>query len=169
MPRYVALLRAISNLSMAPFRAALEELGFADVVSYGMSGNLVFSTPRTDVAAIEAAIGARLGTTAIVRSRPQLDRIVAADPLGSSVLFLARSPAAAAARALARLRFEGPRPVLRGRALYFVYPARLSGKRTPTDFERVLGVLGTARSARVVEALRGLLRAARPGGPLPAK
>jgi uncharacterized protein (DUF1697 family) len=33
--RYVALLRAIANVSMAPFRQAMEEMGFSDVESLG--------------------------------------------------------------------------------------------------------------------------------------
>jgi hypothetical protein len=44
-------------------------------------------------------------------------------------------------------------PVLRGETMFFVYPARLHGKHTRLDFERLLGVRGTARSARVVKAL----------------
>jgi uncharacterized protein (DUF1697 family) len=155
--RYVVLLRAISNVGMQPFRQALEELGFSDVESYGMSGNLLFNADRSDTAALERCIAARLGAAAFVRTRPELARVVAQDPFrgrpGASVLFLARPPAAARRRAFLRLDFEAPRPVLRGRTLCFVHPARLLGKRTPFDFERALGVEGTARSARVVGQL----------------
>ena len=56
MQRYVALLRAISNVAMQPFRQAMEELGFTDVASYGMSGNLLFNVDGSDIASIERSI-----------------------------------------------------------------------------------------------------------------
>ncbi len=39
------------------------------------------------------------------------------------------------------------------KTVFFACPARLRGKRTSLDFERALGVQGTARSARVVGQL----------------
>jgi uncharacterized protein (DUF1697 family) len=157
--RYVALLRAISNVRMGPFRDALRELGFIDVESYGTSGNLMFTTDHLDTAVLERRIGARLDVTVLVRTRSELARVVAEDPFGSSVLFLSRPPTAARRRAFAELDFEPPRPFLRGRTAFFVYPVRLRGKRSPLDLERALGVAGTARSARVVTKLADRMRA----------
>lgn len=148
--QYVALLRAISNVGMQPFREGLEALGFSDVTSYGMSGNLMFNTDRSDRAWLERSISAHLGVVALVRTRLELVRIVAHDPFGSSILFLARAPTAARRQAFLQLDFEGPRPVLRGRTVYSEYPARLRGRRTRLDFERFLGIPGTERSSRVV-------------------
>src|SRR5688572_18398314 len=133
--RYVALLRAITNVGMQPFREALEELGFTDVASYGMSGNLIFTTDRSDRATLERRIAARLGAATFVRTRAELERVVGQDPFrgqpGASVMFLARPPTAARRRALLRLDFAASRPVLHGSTLFFVHPARLRGKRTP--------------------------------------
>jgi uncharacterized protein (DUF1697 family) len=157
MPRYVVLLRAISNLSMAPFRRAMEDLGFADVESHGMSGNLLFTAPRSDPASLARRVAKRFGTAAFVRTGPELAQIVTDDPFRAAVMFLSHPPTAARRRALGRLDFEEPRPILKGRTLYFVYPARLRGKRGPFDFEQALGMLGTARSARVVERLHARL------------
>jgi hypothetical protein len=151
--RYVALLRAISNVAMQSFRRRMEALGFRDVTSYGMSGNLLFEAASSDLSSLERRISGELGTAALVWTRPNLARVLARDPLGSSVLFLKRPPTAARRRAFGRLDFEAPRPVLRGRAVFFVYPARLRGRRTPFDFERALGVQGTARSVRIVKQL----------------
>ncbi len=145
---------------MQSFREGMAELGFTDVESYGMSGNLLFNADRSDPASLEHRIAARLGAPALVRTRVELARIVAQDPFGSSILFLARAPTAARRRAFLRLDFEASRPVLRGRTVFFVYPASLRGKRTPLDFERVLGVQGTARSARVVGQLLARMRVA---------
>jgi Protein of unknown function (DUF1697) len=152
-PRYLALLRAISNVGMQSFRLKMETLGFTDVTSYGMSGNLLFKTASSDVTSLERRISGRLGTAVLVWTRPNLARVLARDPFSSSVLFLKRPPTAARRRAFSSLDFEAPRPVLRGRAVFFVYPARLRGRRTPFDFESALGVQGTARSARVVKQL----------------
>jgi uncharacterized protein (DUF1697 family) len=151
--QFVALLRAISNVSMQSFREAMEELGFADVESYGMSGNLLFNARRSNVATLERRITARFDTPAVVQTVSQLARVIAQDPFDSSILFLTRLPTAKRRRAFLELDFESPRPVIHGKTVYFVHPARLKGKRASFDFERDLGVLGTARSARVVRQL----------------
>jgi uncharacterized protein (DUF1697 family) len=151
--RYVALLRGISNVSMDSFRKGLEELGFRDVESYGMSGNLLFNSARTDLASMERQITERFRTPAMLRSASNLKRVIAHDPFDSAIFFLVRAPSAARRSAFSRLEFESSRPVLSGKTVYYVHPARLNGKRTPLDFENALGVLGTARSARVVRQI----------------
>ncbi|HEY7470907.1 MAG TPA: DUF1697 domain-containing protein [Gemmatimonadota bacterium] len=155
--RYVAFLRAISNVGMKPFRQAIEELGFADVESYGMSGNLLFNARGTDTAGMERRIARRLSAPAFVRTRAELARIVGRDPYGSSILFLARAPTKAKREAFRALEFEARPPILSGKTAYYVWPARLRGKRTPLDLERVLGVQGTFRSSRVVRRLVELM------------
>ena len=153
MPRFAALLRAVSNVAMNPFRRAMEDMGFTDVETFGMSGNLLFTTRLSDIPSLERRIAKRFGTAAFVRTQHDLQRIAGEDPFGSAILFLSHSPSASRRRAFGRLEFTEPRPVLRGRTIYFVYPARLRGRKEPFDFENALGVLGTARSARVVERL----------------
>lgn len=154
---YVALLRAIAHVPMSPFRQALEELGFTDVDSYGMSGNLLFNARRSATTSLERRVDLRLQVVSCVRTRSELARVVAGDPFGddprAAIMFLARLPTRARRREFQGLDFEEPRPVLRGKTLYFVYPALLRGRRTAFDFERSLGVHGTARSARVVRQL----------------
>jgi uncharacterized protein (DUF1697 family) len=152
VPRYVALLRAITHVPMHRFRLGLEELGFMEVESFGMSGNLLFSTSRSGRAALERVITDRLKARAFVRTRAEMHRIVEHDPFASAVLFLDAVPAARR-QAFRRLEFEEPRPVLDGRTVYFVHPARARGSRMTFDFERFLGVAGTARSARVVQSV----------------
>jgi uncharacterized protein (DUF1697 family) len=151
--RYVALLRAISNVSMKPFREAMEELGFADVESYGMSGNLLFNAKGTNPATLEKRITDQFSTPAMVRTDSQLARVIAQDPFDSAILFLTRTPTASRRSAFLELDFESPHPIIHGKTVYFVHPARVKGKRASFDFERELGVLGTARSARVVRQL----------------
>jgi hypothetical protein len=97
-PRYVALLRAITNVPMKPFRRALGELGFTDVESCATSGTLLFNARARGPAALERRIATRVGTAAFVRTRIEMARVVAEDPLGAMVVFLAHPPAAAAKR-----------------------------------------------------------------------
>ena len=117
----------------------------------------MFNAPRSDKTSLERRITAKLEATAIVRTRGELAKIVAANPFagraGASVLFLARPPAAARRRAFREMDFAQPFPVLRGSVLFHVWPTTLRGKKTPVALERVLGVRGTARSARVVSAI----------------
>ncbi len=151
--RYVAMLRAITNVSMKSFREQMEDLGLTDVESLGSSGNLIFTANCSDSGSLERQIAARFHTAAVVRSHRELAQIVTRDPFGAHILFLARAPTAARRRTFLRLEFEMPSPELRGKTVFFVHPARLRGKRTPFDFERALGIQGTARSARVVRQL----------------
>jgi len=151
--RYVVLLRAITNVSMKPFRDAMEEMGFTDVESYATSGNLLFDARTTDARALERRIGRRFGTDAFVRTRTELARVVAQDPLDALVMFLERPPTTARKRAFLDLDVREPRPVLRGRTLYLSYPLLLRGRRTHPNVEDALEVRGTFRTSRVAATL----------------
>lgn len=152
--RYIALLRAISNVPMAPFRAALEDLGYTGVTSFGMSGNLVFETVPTPAAELERRIGEKLGKVALVRSSRQVATIARADPFAgrrdATVLFLQRPPSPTWRENLLALDIAEPRPVLRGSVLYFAGWVTVAGRRI--DLEKALGT-GTMRSSGVVARL----------------
>ena len=139
---------------MAPFREAMErELGYTDVETFGMSGNLLFDAPRTPISTLEHKISTRFGTEAFVRTSVEIAKIIANDPLASTIIFLAKPPSLTRREAFEQLDFEGRRPVLRGSTVYYRYPARLRDKKAPFDFEEFLGVRGTARSSRVVKTI----------------
>jgi uncharacterized protein (DUF1697 family) len=123
-----------------------------------MSGNLLFTASQTAISTLEERIAGRFRTDAFVRTAAAVAKIVANDPFGGAILFLAKPPALAHREEFKQLDFEGRRPVLRGATVYFHYPTRLSGRKTPFDFEEFLGVRGTARSARVVKAIAEKLR-----------
>ena len=90
MHRYAALLRGIApsgpNMTNDKLRGVFEGLGFEDVASVLASGNIVFGSEESDVAAlehrIEGALTGALGITSrtIVRSHAELRTLVDSDP-----------------------------------------------------------------------------------------
>jgi len=109
MSAFVALLRAVNvggtgKLPMNELKAMCEELGFAKVRTYIASGNVVF-TSRKSEAAIQAALEKRLETYAgkavgvLVRSAQEMALVAANNPFAKAApnrtmaLFLDRAPA----------------------------------------------------------------------------
>ena len=93
MPRYVALLRGINvggnNLiKMTALKACFEKQGFADVVTYIQSGNVLFSARASGAAklavGIEAALAAAFNYQAsiVLRSEKEMRAIIARAPGG---------------------------------------------------------------------------------------
>jgi uncharacterized protein (DUF1697 family) len=87
---FVALLRAVNvggtgKLSMSELKAMCEELGFADVRTYIASGNVVFSSRKSE-AAVRSALEKRLQTFAgkplgvMVRSAAEMAQVLADNP-----------------------------------------------------------------------------------------
>jgi uncharacterized protein (DUF1697 family) len=90
MPTYVALLRGVMptnpSVKSANLKRVFESLGFKDVETVLASGNVVFASASKSAAALETKIERALQdelefkTTALVRSREQLERLVKSDP-----------------------------------------------------------------------------------------
>ena len=93
MPRYVALLRGINvggnNLiKMTALKACFEKQGFADVVTYIQSGNVLFRASASGAAklavGIETALAAAFNYKAsiVLRSEKEMRAIIARAPAG---------------------------------------------------------------------------------------
>ena len=90
MTKYVALLRGIGptnpNMKSDRLKALFEELGFSNVQTVITSGNVIFESQRSNAStmakSIEEALPEKLGftSTAIIRSRDQLQKLVDQDP-----------------------------------------------------------------------------------------
>lgn len=90
MNRYAAWLRGIMpsnpNMRNDKVRAVFEGLGFEGVGSLLASGNIIFGSAETDMAAMESRIQAALqaelgiGGGTIIRSRDELQALVDSDP-----------------------------------------------------------------------------------------
>ncbi len=156
------------TLKMAGLRAAFEALGLADAATYGQSGNVVFSAQATDPDGLARRLAEQLKRSlgyqgpVFVLAQAELADAVAHNPFDPATLdrvqachlmFLSRQPAAPRYEALLALQGEQYRFATYGRVLYYAYPRALAGRRRTIDFEKVLGVAGTARSWKVAGKL----------------
>ena len=112
MPRYVAFLRAINVgghiVRMEELRRVLTAAGFSDVETFIASGNVIFSSPVTDTAALERRIESALekafgyAVATFVRTPEELAAIAAhmpcsADPAAAGGAHAHHFPGAVAA------------------------------------------------------------------------
>ena len=151
---------------MADLRRLLEEAGFEDVRTHLQSGNVVLTsslTPRKLEATLEQQLAAGLGleVQVLVRTRAELAKVVALDPLGKVatnrsrylVSFLSKKLSPRVAREL-----EAAGVIVRGRELYAWHPDGV--QRSPLGKlldDKRLGVVSTARNWNTVTKLLELL------------
>lgn len=134
MGAFVALLRAVNvggtgKLAMTELKAMCEELGFAAVRTYIASGNVVF-TSRKSESAIKAVLEKRLHVYAgapvgvLVRSAAEMAQVLADNPFPKAApnrtvaIFLDRAPPA---DALAGIRGQKNEEVRLGRREIYVH------------------------------------------------
>ena len=151
---------------MADLRMLLADAGYEDVRTHLQSGNVVLSSPlspRKLEAKLEQQLAAGLGldVQVLVRTRAELAKVVALDPLGKVatdrsrylVSFLSKKLSPRVAREL-----EAAGVIVRGRELYAWHPDGV--QRSPLakllDDEK-LGVVSTARNWNTVTRLLELL------------
>jgi uncharacterized protein (DUF1697 family) len=175
---YAALLRGVNlgahkRVRMPDLRALVESLGCTDVTTYVQSGNVVFRSDRAAASlprALEDAIRNDLGldVPVVIRSRRQLEKLVAANPFGRQkgkentlyVTFLAAKPDREHVRRLREESFEPERFELVGEDVYLFFPDGYGrSKLNNALLERRLGVAATTRNWRTVTALAELTAA----------
>ena len=175
MARVAVFLRGVNlvsrnRVSMPVLREALEEAGFEHVQTYVQSGNVVVTTTRA-ASAVPAAVAAvmkeRFGIeiAVVVRTRPQLAKIVdrnplakvASDPKRYQVTFLDGAPHPAAVEKLEAAAVGGERVVRVGRELYSWHPDGLGrSKLARLLSDKGLGVTATSRNWATVTAVLAL-------------
>ena len=176
MPRQLALLRGINlaskrRVGMADLRRVLEEAGYEDVRTHLQSGNVLLSSPlsaRKLETQLERQLGGALGfdVAVLVRTRAELAKVVAHDPLGAVasnpsryvVGFLSKRLPAKVARELASADVAPEQVVVHGRELYSWHPDGLQRSQLSKLLDdRKLGVVSTARNWNTVVKLLELL------------
>lgn len=172
MPTQIALLRGVNlgarnRVPMADLRAHLAGLGYGDVRTLLQSGNVVLdagAAPDRLAAELEHELADRFGVRSpvVVRTRQQLAKIVALDPLRDvvtedklyQVSFLSAKPAKGAIEKLAGADLEPERFVHCGREIYAWHPGGIhSSPLARLLSDKTLGVVATARNWRTTVKL----------------
>lgn len=168
MATYVALLRAVnvggSQLPMARLRELAAEVG-EEVRTYVQSGNLVLRSGAKAAAvraALEERVSAELGkpVTVIVLTVAQLRRVRDANPFPDErdpkklhAVFLVERPAAARLKAFEPEVWAPEELTVVGTTAYLHLPDGIGRSKLGASVGKLLGVEGTARNWRTVEAL----------------
>ena len=173
MPRLIAFLRAINvgghTVTMAELRRLFEALGLKDVETFIASGNVIFSSPRGDTAALQRKIEAHLHKAlgyevkVFIRTAPEIAAIAQYKPFKEAqlrtaqalnVAFLAAPLDAVATKALLALRTDIDEFHVNGREVYWLCRKR-QGESTFSNmrFEKALGVRSTFRGLNTVAKL----------------
>lgn len=178
MTAFVALLRGVNvggrtTVPMARLKAIAEALGLEAPRTLLQSGNLVFRTDRTDVAALETALEAAIadafgyGADVLLRDAAAWHTAIAANPYADAarrdpghtlLMALRASPTPAAAAALAEAATGDELAAVVGQNAYLHFPAGISKtKLANVRIERLLGTRGTARNWNTVEKIAAAL------------
>jgi uncharacterized protein (DUF1697 family) len=168
MPTHVALLRGINlggnkRIAMADLREVVSSLGHADVSTYIQSGNVLFSSGRTDPAALAAemqaaiAEGLQVQAGVVVLTRDQLAQVIEDNPYPGEpnpkfvhVVFLPAEPepghAARLAGAEQQAAQKGSRDTVQlvGRSVFLHTPDGYGN----SELAKLLGRSGGPMSAR---------------------
>lgn len=179
MRTLVALLRAVNvggrtQVPMARLKAIAADLGLAAPRTLLQSGNLVFRTDRTDVAALETALEAAIAdafaypSDVLLREADAWESAMAVNPFGEEarrdpsrtlLMALRAPPTTEAVAALADAATGDERVAVVGDHAYLVFPSGVAKtKLTNVRIERLLGTRGTARNWNTVEKIAAALR-----------
>jgi len=163
MASFVALLRAVNvggtgKLPMSELKAICEELGFGAVRTYIASGNVVF-TSRKSEAAVKAALEKRLAAYAgkpvgvLVRTAAEMAQVLADNPFPKAApnrtmaVFLDRAPPA---DTLAGIRGRKDEEIQLGRREIYIHYSEGMGQ---SKLVIAAAKAGTARNMNTVAVL----------------
>ena len=179
MPRYALLLRGINvgghgKLPMAELKVLLADQGCTDIATYLQSGNAVVTSPLRSPATLAAQVADALAATrdkpiaVLARTAAQIDRVVEANPYAEQaasnpkmlhVAFLAGTPTAAAAQAIAHQDYAPDECTLAGDTLYLHFAKSSYDSKMASDAPKRAKVGATARNWNTVLAVQKMLRA----------
>lgn len=171
--KYVALIRAInvgghSVIKMPVLRRLVEDLGFKGVSTYIQTGNVIFesASDRAKLAGlIQRALDSETGykTSVFILTPAELEESAKNNPFRtkneagegrSHIVFLSATPKQENIDKLLAVQGEDFSCAVHKRFLYYFYPEKYAGHtRRSVNFEKVLDVLGTARTYKVVDKL----------------
>jgi uncharacterized protein (DUF1697 family) len=172
MARQIALLRGVNlgrnkRLSMADLRELMHALGYRDAKTLLQSGNVVYTASEGTATAARRikdrlARDAGIEVDVIVRTRSELEKVVARNPLRNLamdpkryfVVFLSTKPKPALLRDIDPAQFEPERFQVSGKEVYIWLPKGMQNARlTHAFWEKSLDITATSRNWSTVEKL----------------
>ena len=154
---------------MSELRGLFESLGLTEVVTYIQSGNVLFTSKDGDRDHLEQLLEKKLESTfgyqvpVFIFTRKQLMDAAAHNPFDPErkdkeqrchLMFLSDEPDPDHCTALMAMEGKEYKFNIHGKVLYYAYPKEFEGPaRRTINFEKVLGVTGTARTWKVVNKL----------------
>jgi uncharacterized protein (DUF1697 family) len=172
MPSHVAFLRGMNlggrRIKNEELRAEFEVLGFADVVCFRASGNVIFSAEGSEAKLtdeIEAGLGEALGyeVSVFLRSAKELNVLAAHEPFNAAelraskgklqVALLPKKPAAKARKQALAEASDEDRLAIEGRELYWLPSGGIS--ESGLDLKTVEAAVGpwTMRTKGTVDQI----------------
>lgn len=163
MKRHVAFLRGINVsaqklIKMESLKSIFTSHGYANVVTYIQSGNVVFDAKgKTDKirADVEKMLEAELGykVVTIIRTAAELNEVVANNPYPELqegeklyITYLSAVPGPKKMKDLGRVLAQGEKMQVIGREIYFVSPGYGNTKFSNTYIEKQLQLDATTRN-----------------------
>jgi uncharacterized protein (DUF1697 family) len=175
--QHILLLRGINvgrrnRIAMRVLREALADAGLDDVRTYLQSGNVVLASPASAkevVGRVQHVIAKEFGLdiAVVTRTRAQLAKVVALNPLGKvaknpkryQVSFLEAKPSRDVVRRVEDAAAPTERVVVHGREIYAWHPDTIARSRLWALLAgNQLGVTATARNWTTVTSLLSLAR-----------
>ncbi|HSW85390.1 MAG TPA: DUF1697 domain-containing protein [Candidatus Saccharimonadales bacterium] len=172
--QYIALIRAInvggrSIIKMVDLRELFITMGFDDVITYIQSGNVIFKSKEINRSKLASKIQTQLSNVSatnaqvFIKTPSELLRAAVENPfdpdrvdldLRSHILFLSIEPSTENIKKLMSVERHDYKFKVIGDILYYAYHKKYEGHtRRTVNFEKILGVSGTARNWKVVNKL----------------
>lgn len=172
MKTWIALFRGINvgstrSVPMKELVALMQKSGCVDVHTYIQSGNVVFRSPLTKAAEVEALLAGIVAKRhgfeprVMALTRAELEKAAAgnpfpradANPKSLHLFFLAERPGKPALEQMEALKAKSESYLLAGKVLYLHTPDGFGKSKLAERVERLLGVDATARNWRTVTTL----------------
>jgi uncharacterized protein (DUF1697 family) len=179
MPTFITLLRGINvsgqkKIRMEDLKVLMEEMEFTGVRTYIQSGNVVFTTQRTDrknlVEKISGKIKDHYGfeVKILVKTTGELEKVIRENPFQDLdgkkpdkiyITFLSGVPSGENIKKIEESHFKGEEYRLKGDIVYFVTTGSYGkAKMNNNFFESKLKVFATTRNWQTVNVLWQMAR-----------
>ncbi len=169
---YISLLRGINvsgqkQIPMEKLKKCYTSLGLTNIQTYIQSGNVIFTSPETDISKLTSLIEKNLEKTfnfavpVIIRTKEELKNVIKNNPYAKKehlyVIFLATTPAPVTPNDLSNMKSPNEQFSIRGKEIYLSCPSGYGQtKLSNAFFERKLKVTATTRNWKTVTTLLAL-------------